>query len=329
MMTLPLAIYTANHGLEWTYPKQEIGFAELDSCRTALAPLPDFDMGEAGYEGVWVTAERVFAVVCQSAPKWDFRGRDATYLAVTWMSREEAKGVDFEVLLSHPALRTPTKNPPSFIEVHQTPFRSCPIQELSTVLPSFQSVDALISALPMNQTAKIKRILNMSSVTCRYETIGSTESPQRTVSPVFSLPEQPPVPSVPREVSNPTRLTPAPSLMSMILLIFTLILLGFSLLLNLYLGWEWLNQRPELKRNVQETIEMQVPPGQLKQTIYSVKEALFQKKHTTTNEINTIGQPLFETSLNEEGFPAALSVTNGATVIKAVDITTETTEEKR
>ena len=116
----------------------------------------------------------------------------------------------------------------------------------------------------------------------------------------------------------------------MILLIFTLILLGFSLLLNLYLGWEWLNQRPELKRNVQETIEMQVPPGQLKQTIYSVKEALFQKKkHTTTNEINTIGQPLFETSLNEEGFPTALSVTNDATVIKAVDITTETTEEKR
>ena len=74
---------------------------------------------------------------------------------------------------------------------------------------------------------------------------------------------------------------------------------------------------------------MQVPPGQLKQTIYSVKEALFQKKHTTTNEINTIGQPLFETSLNEEGSPAAFSVTNGATVIKAVDITTETTEEKR
>lgn len=329
MMTLPLAIYTANHGLAWTYPKQEIGFAELDSCRTALAPLPDFDMGEAGYEGVWVTAERVFAVVCQSAPKWDFRGRDATYLAVTWMTREEAKGVDFEVLLSHPALRTPTKNPPSFIEVHQTPFRSFPIQELSTVLPSFQSVATLISALPMNQTAKIKRNLNASNVTCRYETMGGTVEPQQMRTTAFTLLDQQPAPRMPKGELRSTLIEPLPATTSAPLII-VLILLVLSVILNLYLGWEWLNQRPELKRNVQEMIEMRVPPGQLKQTIYSVKEALFQKKkHTTTNEINTIAQPLFETSLNEEGFPAALSVTNGATVIKAVDITTETTEEKR
>jgi hypothetical protein len=176
-MTFPLAIYTADHGLAWTYPKQEIGFAELDACRTALAPLPNFDMGEVGYEGVWVTAERVFVMVCQSAPKWDFRGRDATYLAVTWMSRDEAKGIDFEALLSHPALRTPTKNPPSFIDIHQTPMGTRSIQGLPTVLPSFQSVGALISALSMNQTAKVKRNLNASNVTCRYETMGGAVEP--------------------------------------------------------------------------------------------------------------------------------------------------------
>jgi hypothetical protein len=74
-------------------------------------------------------------------------------------------------------LRTPTKNPPSFIDIHQTPMGTRSIQGLPTVLPSFQSVGALISALSMNQTAKVKRNLNASNVTCRYETMGGAVEP--------------------------------------------------------------------------------------------------------------------------------------------------------
>lgn len=161
----------------------------------------------------------------------------------------------------------------------------------------------------------------MSSVTCRYETIGSTGSPQRTVSPVFSLPEQPPVLSVPREVSNPTRLTPAPSLIPMILLIFTLILLGFSLLLNLYLGWEWLNQRPELKKKVQETIGTVVPLNQSK------PENVDNPKDTdggvTTNEGEQISQEALQES-KPKAMPKVLdSETSLTIVVETIEISTK------
>ena len=297
MMTLPLAIYTADHGLAWTYPKQEINFAALDACRTALAPLPDFDMGEAGYEGVWVTAERVFVMVCQSAPKWDFRGRDATYLAVTWMTREEAKGVDFEVLLSHPALRTPTKNPPPFIDIHQMPMGSCPIQGVPTELPSFQSVAALISALPMNQTAKIKRNLNASNVTCRYETIGGTVEPQRTKSTSFTLLDQQPALRMPKGEPRPMVIVPPATTTSMPLIV-VIILLGISVILNLYLGWEWLNQRPELKQKVQEMIGSILPLNQSKTE--NSDELEDADVRATTNNVEQISHEVLQDSEAEE-----------------------------
>ena len=41
----PLAVYTADHGLAWSYPEAEIDFASLDSCRKAFGSLPDFDAG--------------------------------------------------------------------------------------------------------------------------------------------------------------------------------------------------------------------------------------------------------------------------------------------
>ena len=32
MRQYPLAVYTAEHGLAWTYPREEIDFASLDGC---------------------------------------------------------------------------------------------------------------------------------------------------------------------------------------------------------------------------------------------------------------------------------------------------------
>lgn len=116
MREFPLAVYTAEHGLAWKYPKGEIGFAELDVCRKALGPLPDFDAGEKGYEGVWAKEDRVFALSCFSVKKWDFRGRDATYLAVTWMPRELAAGVNFEALLSTSVFHVASHSPEEHFE---------------------------------------------------------------------------------------------------------------------------------------------------------------------------------------------------------------------
>ena len=81
-MNCCLAVYTAEHGLAWK--AKDISLAELDVCRTLLAPLPDFDSGDVGYEGVAALGERVFVIRCFKVEKWHFRGRDAVYLVVAW-----------------------------------------------------------------------------------------------------------------------------------------------------------------------------------------------------------------------------------------------------
>lgn len=258
MMTLPLAIYTADHGLAWTYPKQEIGFAELDACRTALGPLPDFDLGESGYEGVWVTAERVFVIVCQSASNWDFRGRNATYLAVTWLSREEAKRIDFEALLATPALRQPTKNPLAFIQVQS---RSVGVLGSFNVLPTrltdgFASVSAIVQGLTTNQTAKLKRALGTQDVTCRYESVTIPKpSPQHhfpletwaddvTNQESTTMKKVDAIGAVVRETSVATQLP----------LIVMGVLLALSLGLNVFLGIDYLNRHPEVLTTVRSVL---------------------------------------------------------------------------
>ena len=126
----PLAVYTASHGLSWTYLRSAIDYAALDRCRKLLGPLPDFDAGEAGYEGVVADGPNVFAIRCFRAPKWDFMGRDALYLAVSWVARARAVSVDFEQLLRAPELNVPTHTPPLIFhcDAAWTPFPNEPIE---------------------------------------------------------------------------------------------------------------------------------------------------------------------------------------------------------
>ena len=107
----------------------------------------------------------------------------------------------------------------------------------------------------------------------------------------------------------------------MILLIFTLILLGFSLLLNLDLGWEWLNQRPELKKKVQETIGTVVPLNQSK------PENVDNPKDTgggvTTNEGEQISQKALQES-KPKAMPKVLdSETSLTIVVETIEISTK------
>lgn len=157
MSLYPLAVYTAEHGLAWKYPHAEIDFAALDACRKAFGGLPDFDAGEAGFEGVWVTPERVFAMRCRSVRAWDFRGRDATYLAVTWVPREEAATTDFEALLATPALFAPTHAPQPFFEADAAGPQPLPLEALPAALPDFASVGALVATLPAGGSATLRR----------------------------------------------------------------------------------------------------------------------------------------------------------------------------
>ena len=98
-MSFNLATYTAENGLSWFYDKSAIGFAELDNCRRLLGPLPNFDAGDKGYEGIAAVGGRVFLIRCASAKSWDFKGRDATYITVTWLDRDKIDEVNLDSIL--------------------------------------------------------------------------------------------------------------------------------------------------------------------------------------------------------------------------------------
>ncbi len=104
-MTLSIATYTAEEGLSWFYDKSAIDFAELDKCRRLLGPIPDFDAGDQGYEGIAAVGGRVFLIRCASAKAWDFKGRDATYITVTWLDRDKIDELNLDAILSSDGMR--------------------------------------------------------------------------------------------------------------------------------------------------------------------------------------------------------------------------------
>lgn len=102
-MKLNIATYTAEKGLSWFYDKSAISFAELDKCRRLLGHLPDFDAGDSGYEGVAAFGGIVFVIRCISAPKWDFMGRNATFMRVAWLERQHVSDLDIGKILASEA----------------------------------------------------------------------------------------------------------------------------------------------------------------------------------------------------------------------------------
>ncbi len=219
MQRYPLAIYTAEHGLAWTYPRGAIAFEVLDACRKAFGPLPDFDLGEPGFEGVWATPEHVFAVCCQSAPAWDFRGRDATYLAVTWVPRGEAGCLNFEALLSASALHRPTHTPPADFSVAATCPPLPPLAPPQMLPEGFARVGAVIAGLPPDVSAVFRRPLGERAVQVRVV------SPLRDAPQPFVPPKTPPPAITPPPVDG--LLIPWPAaLAALVLWVLTLALVG-------------------------------------------------------------------------------------------------------
>ena len=106
LMVFPLATYTAENGLEWFYDKSAIAFAELDKCRRLLGPLPNFDSGDRGYEGCAAVGRRIYLIRCARAKAWDFKGRDAVYLTVTWLDRDKVGDFDLDAILASDVMCT-------------------------------------------------------------------------------------------------------------------------------------------------------------------------------------------------------------------------------
>lgn len=163
MNVYPLAIYTADHGLSWNFPKEEISFQEIDACRKAFGQLPDFDSGAKGFDGVWAKGDRVFIMRCQSVAAWDFRGRNATYLAVTWIPRRDADKIDFDKLLNSEAMSAPSKTPPLFFNADVAVASNSDVATPEPYLKDgFARVGSIIKGLHEETTVAVKRVAGNS-----------------------------------------------------------------------------------------------------------------------------------------------------------------------
>ena len=236
----PLAVYTADHGLAWTYPRGEIAFAELDACRTAFGPLPDFDAGDKGFEGVWAKGDKVFVLRCQSVSAWDFRGRDATYLAVTWMDRVEAPLTDFERLIDAEALLLPSKNPPPFFEVDAETNAIPTVSEPDPILrDGFARAGAIIAGQPTDAVVAIKRTEGSRLVSCTVR-----RAPQEAFSP-FAGPGDSAF-----EAATPASPPARPDLSPVVVALSVALFL--SLAVGAALGFKWWRTEKELNKVKEE-----------------------------------------------------------------------------
>lgn len=114
-MQLPFAVYTAQQGYGWV-SGLEHGRATLERFRKALGKLPEFDFGDPLSCGAVNSGDTVVAYRFLKAEKWDFRGREALYLAVTFFPRSVAGEIDIEQLLGMEPFTRPMREPPPSLE---------------------------------------------------------------------------------------------------------------------------------------------------------------------------------------------------------------------
>ena len=114
-MRLPFAVYTAQQGYGWV-SGLEHGRATLERYRKALGKLPEFDFGDPLSCGAVNSGDTVVAYRFLKAEKWDFRGRDALYIAITFFPRAVAGEIDFERLLGMEVFTKPLREPPAWLD---------------------------------------------------------------------------------------------------------------------------------------------------------------------------------------------------------------------
>lgn len=279
MSTYPLAVYTADHGLSWNYPRSEIGFAELDACRKAFGQLPDFDSGAKGFCGVWAAGDKAFVMRCQSVKAWDFRGRDATYLTVTWMPREDASTADFERILAAPEMSVPIKNPPPFFAVSATKHQA-PLNVTEPFLrDGLSRAGGVIAGSPADATIAIKCVDGNSQASCIITSkhSASVTGAQSFASTASEYTQNAPISNQP--VQNFT-------------LIATFVLMILLLLSSsLFLGFQWRqlgSENSELKNEIVSLtnqiayLETQLNESQ-QNTVGPAKKTLHHVSNSVTN----------------------------------------------
>ena len=97
-MQLPIYIFSAKQGMQWL-SGTSADVVHLETIRKRIGKLADFDAGEAPYRGILADNEKCYVYTCFLAPRFDFRGRDATYFIFTEIPNVYWNTFDFDALL--------------------------------------------------------------------------------------------------------------------------------------------------------------------------------------------------------------------------------------
>lgn len=97
-MQLPIYIFSAKQGMQWL-SGASADVVRLDNIRKRIGKLVDFDAGEAPYRGILADNEVCYVYACFLAPRFDFRGRDATYFIFTEVPKSVWNTFNFDTLL--------------------------------------------------------------------------------------------------------------------------------------------------------------------------------------------------------------------------------------
>ena len=97
-MQLPIYIFSAKQGMQWL-SGASADVVRLDNIRKRIGKLVDFDAGEAPYRGILADNEVCYVYACFLAPRFDFRGRDATYFIFTEVPKSAWNTFNFDTLL--------------------------------------------------------------------------------------------------------------------------------------------------------------------------------------------------------------------------------------
>lgn len=119
-MKLPFAVYTARDGYAWQ-SGTEAGTVKLERLRKAIGKMPEFDFGDSASSGMLNVGDDIVLYRFMRQEKADSHGRAASYLAMTFFPRDDARFINADAILSLSPFSAPLKDPPSFFDYNGIP----------------------------------------------------------------------------------------------------------------------------------------------------------------------------------------------------------------
>lgn len=98
-METKLYIFSAKDGMQWLSGHKR-DTPRLTFIRQKIGKLVDFNTGERAYHGILIYKDISYIYSCFLAPRFDFRGRDATYFIFTEINTSFLKEINIRALLS-------------------------------------------------------------------------------------------------------------------------------------------------------------------------------------------------------------------------------------